>query len=172
MLYRQLKYIFLIILSPFFQIGNSQDIINDKFDKKLKSLLSLSVPVISVEEAYDNCTNYIFLDARELEEYKVSRIQNARFIGHTDFKLENVEDLERDTEIIIYCSIGYRSEKIGEQLSKAGFKNVKNLYGSIFEWANQGYPLVDAEGNVTDRIHTYNKSWSKWVEHPEVQKVW
>ena len=42
-----------------------------------------------------------------------------------------------------------RSEKIGKKLLDMGYTNVKNLYGSIFEWANQGNILVDQKGSET-----------------------
>ena len=72
----------------------------------------------------------------------------------------------------MYCSIGYRSEKVGEELKKMGFKNVYNLYGSIFEWVNQGNEVVDENEKVTEKVHTYNKRWSKWIEDGKAEKVW
>ena len=50
--------------------------------------------------------------------------------------------------------------------------NVYNLYGSIFEWANEGLPLVDNNGYDTNAVHTWNKRWSQWVTNPNVEKVW
>ena len=64
-------------------------------------------------------------------------------------------------------------KKIGEQLQEAGFTKVFNLYGSLFEWANQDYPLENAEGTVTHKVHTYNKKWSQWVDDDgKIVKVW
>ena len=57
-------------------------------------------------------------------------------------------------------------------MKKAGFSNVYNLYGSIFEWANQGHRLVDKGGQPTFKLHTYNKKWSKWVDNAKIEKVW
>jgi len=74
--------------------------------------------------------------------------------------------------MVVYCSIGYRSEKIGEKLLRLGYKNVYNLYGSIFEWANEKYQLVGSNGKTTNRVHSYNKSWSKWVTNEEIKTVW
>jgi len=33
----------------------------------------------------------------------------------------------------VYCSLGIRSEVIAKKLKKAGYTNVFNLYGGIFE---------------------------------------
>ena len=86
--------------------------------------------------------------------------------------LDDKKNIPKEKNIVIYCSIGYRSEKIGEKLLRLGYKNVYNLYGSIFEWANEKYPLVGSNGKTTDRVHGYNKSWSKWVTNEEIKTVW
>jgi hypothetical protein len=49
---------------------------------------------------------------------------------------------------------------------------VYNLYGSIFEWANRGYKVIDAQGQKTQKVHTYNQSWSKWLDRSGVEKIW
>ena len=113
----------------------------------------------------------IFLDAREEEEYSVSHIKDAIHIGYNDPQLTAVNDFPTDTPLILYCSVGYRSEKIGKLLSEKGFSNVSNLYGSLFEWVNQGLPIVNNHGELTDTIHTYNTNWSKWVENPKSIKL-
>jgi len=112
------------------------------------------------------------LDARELEEYVVSRIPGAIHFGYDNPKWSLLESVAKDKEIIVYCSIGYRSEKIGEKLIKRGYTNVRNLYGSIFEWANRGYTLEGPRQRTTNKVHTYNKKWSTWVLNDSVQKVY
>jgi len=145
---------------------------NKDFDKKVDSYLSYSVPVISVKEAHTKISDFIFLDAREIEEYRISHIPGARFIGYDHFSMQTINDLPKESKIIVYCSIGYRSEKIARKLKKDGFKKVFNLYGSIFEWANEGYEMNDNSGKRANKIHTYNKKWSQWVKNPRVEKVW
>jgi len=53
-----------------------------------------------------------------------------------------------------------------------GFTNVYNLYGSIFDWVEKGYPLENAEGNSTLQVHTYNQRWGKLLTRPDVDKIW
>lgn len=146
--------------------------INPEFQQEVSSYLSFDIPVISIAEAFADKSFYTFLDAREESEYEVSHIENAVYIGYEDFDLKSVEQLDKSKPIIIYCSIGYRSEKIGNKLKKAGFQNVQNLYGSIFEWVNQHHPVYDSNNKETKQIHTYNKKWSKWVQASEVEKIW
>ena len=74
----------------------------------------------------------------------------------------SVKDLPKDAEIIVYCSLGYRSDEVAQKLKKAGFTNVTNLYGGIFRWSNRAYPIVNSKG-ITTNIHGYSKSWSQYI---------
>ncbi len=144
----------------------------EAFSKKLEKLLSFTVPVIGVQELAKTKSNYLVLDAREKEEFKVSHIPGATFSGYKNFDWSVLDGVSKDQPIVLYCSVGYRSEKMAEDLMSKGYSNVSNLYGSLFEWANEDLPLVDENGNPTKLIHTYNAKWSKWVEEGELIKVW
>ena len=141
------------------------------FSDKINELLSFSVPVISVTEAH-KLKSVVFFDAREEEEFKVSHIPGAKYVGYRSFDEDLLDQIAKDQKIVVYCSIGYRSEKIGEKLKKLGYSKVYNLYGSIFEWANEGYALENAQGKVTKKVHVYNKKWSKWMTNENYEKVY
>ena len=64
---------------------------------------------------------------------------------------------------LVYCSIGVRSENIGEKLQQLGYTNVYNLYGGIFEYKNEGGTVYNLQNKPTDSVHTYNKKWSKYL---------
>lgn len=145
---------------------------NQKFDEMLTQLIDFSVPVIGVQELHANQQEYIILDAREKKEYDVSHIQDARFVGYKKFNKKKVKDIPKDAKIVLYCSVGYRSEKIGEKLRKMGYNNVYNLFGSIFEWVNQGYTVVDNQNHPVFKVHTYNKKWSQWVDENKALKIY
>ena len=134
-------------------------------------MLSFSVKTIAPNDVKRE-PNMVILDARERSEYDVSHLPNAIFIGYNNFGKKMLDSLAKDKPIVVYCSIGYRSEKIGEKLQKLGFTKVYNLYGSIFEWVNQGNVVVDKNGQPTKKVHTYNKNWSRWVEEGKAEKVW
>lgn len=154
---------FLLLTLYFLPASLFAQIKNPEFKHLLDSLYNHTVPLISVD-SLKHLKNIYLLDAREKEEFEVSHLKNARSVGYIWFDMRTVYDIPKDASIIVYCSIGYRSEKIGEKLRKNGYKNVFNLYGSIFEWANEGNPLYKSNGVQTTEIHTYNKNWSKWVE--------
>jgi hypothetical protein len=37
------------------------------------------------------------------------------------------------------------------------------LYGGIFEWKNNDFPVFNSEGKETDKIHAFSKEWSKYL---------
>jgi len=149
------------------QAGCSQQ----NFDQKVNEYLSYTVPVIDVDRANKDKDQFVFIDTREKDEFQTSHIQDALWLGYDQPQWQNIKHVSKNQKIVVYCSIGYRSEKMGEKLKKMGYVNVYNLYGSIFEWTNRNYPVF-SEGKKTNYIHTYNKSWSKWVTGPKLIKVW
>ena len=52
---------------------------------------------------------------------------------------------------------------IADKLIKAGYNNVKNLYGGICEWSNKDYKVIDSTQTTTKNIHTFSKEWNKWL---------
>jgi rhodanese-related sulfurtransferase len=144
----------------------------DDFSQMVNEYLSFSVPVINTEDLYKIRNEIVLLDARELEEYNVSHIKNAIFIGYKNFDKSKLKGIPKNKKIVVYCSIGYRSEKIGEQLQKLGYKNVYNLYGSLFAWVNRGYEVVDANNKITYTVHGYDATWAKWITNKRYKKVY
>ncbi|MFC4095156.1 rhodanese-like domain-containing protein [Euzebyella saccharophila] len=139
-----------------------------KIDKALKRWNKESVPYIEVEELKNN-TSAVLLDARKREEFEVSHFKDAIWVGHNDFQMDQVTEkiANKDQEIVVYCSIGVRSENIGEKLMKAGYTNVRNLYGGIFQWKNNGLPVFDKNGMETQKVHAFNKQWGKLLKKGE-----
>jgi rhodanese-related sulfurtransferase len=145
---------------------------NPKFDREVAAWLKFTVPAIDVDSLRgQQQEGVIIFDAREPAEYAVSHIEGAINCGYDHFDHALLDSLDKSRPVVVYCSIGYRSEKIAQKLTAAGFSKVSNLYGSIFEWVNRGYPVVDAAGRATPRIHTYNSAWGRWVRRAGVKKV-
>lgn len=137
------------------------------YELMLDKLLSHTVPEISVKEAASKSSNIIFLDAREKEEYEISHLKDAKYVGYKNFNTSLVNNIPKDQRIIVYCSVGYRSEKVAEQLAKAGYTHVTNLYGGIFEWVNEDHPVYDLSGRTTNKIHPYSSTWGVWLKKGE-----
>jgi len=136
-------------------------------DELLEKNNTHSVSYISVEELrmFQMNDSVTILDAREPEEFNVSHLESAINIGFNEFTFEakQLQKLNKNIPVVVYCSLGIRSEKIGEKLKKAGFKDVKNLYGGIFEWKNKGYPVIDTKGKETENVHAFSKHWSQYL---------
>ncbi|WP_350293041.1 rhodanese-like domain-containing protein [uncultured Croceitalea sp.] len=113
--------------------------------------------------------NLILLDTRKKEEYEVSKIEDAIWVGYKKFKIDALIEKfpNKNTPIVVYCSIGVRSEDIGEKLLKAGYSNVRNLYGGIFQWKNNGNPVFDNQNNKTEKVHAFSKHWGKLLTNAE-----
>lgn len=137
------------------------------FQAKLKSLYNGTITTVEPSQLakyIDGNQAPILLDTRSPREYEVSHIANARFVDYKNFSESDVVSLDRNKPVVVYCTVGYRSERIGEQLKEMGFKTVFNLYGGIFEWVNQGHKVVDAKGNQTFMVHAYSEDWGKWLK--------
>lgn len=136
-----------------------------RLDRALDRFNKNSVPYIQVDELQKR-KKPLILDARQKEEYLVSHLKNAIWIGYKDFQSKVATEAldDSDQEVVVYCSIGVRSENIGEKLMQLGFTDVKNLYGGIFEWKNQGYPVYDSDGNETENVHAFNKRWGRLLQ--------
>lgn len=136
-----------------------------QFDRLIRQNLNNTVKTIRVD-SIKNTTNFVFLDTREIKEYETSHIQHAICTGYDNFDIVTIEQQiqDKNTPIIVYCSIGIRSEHIGEKLINAGYTNVQNLYGGIFEWKNQNNNVYTSNNTEpTDNVHTFSKEWSKWL---------
>ena len=145
---------------------------NAAFDLTLKQLLSFSVPLAEVKDLKNIQDEVFIFDTRNEEEFVVSHIPGARWLGYEKPRWELLNELPPDAPIVLYCSVGYRSEIMGDRLAKRGFTQVSNLYGGLFAWVNDGQSVVDYQGLITDSVHTYNAPWSAFVDAPGVVKVW
>ncbi len=137
---------------------------NTDIDLEVKKLYRNSVPVVRNAQVSTRAT---VLDTREREEFNVSHLPRARWVGYDDFDLKRVANIPKTDTIIVYCSIGYRSERIGEKLKKAGYINVYNLYGGIFQWKNADGIVVTSTNDTTQRVHCYDKSWGRFLKKGE-----
>ena len=162
-MYRSIWIIFVTISIVMISLSGQRE---ENFDEKLHSLIKHRVPLITVQELKEDLSrnfHMILLDTREIEEFKVSHIKSARYVGYKDFILKSINDIPKEAPIVVYCSLGVRSEKVGEKLQKLGYKKVKNLLGGIFEWVNQGNTVYDMNNQLTQRVHAFSKKWAKWL---------
>jgi rhodanese-related sulfurtransferase len=103
----------------------------------------------------------VIIDARAPEEFAVSRIPGAR--RETTVKEASTMALG-SKRVVIYDAVGFYSAELAEALVAGGSGETFYLEGGIFQWANEGRPLVDADGKPTARAHPYNKLWGRLLK--------
>tara|TARA_R110000868_G_scaffold227679_1_gene480706 strand:+ start:211 stop:708 length:498 start_codon:yes stop_codon:yes gene_type:complete len=154
------KIIYLVLLL-FCQYSYSQKTLT----KLLEKYNDETIPYITAEELRNGENDLILLDSREKKEYQTSHIKDAVHVGYDFFNLDSITKTfpNKDSKIVVYCSVGIRSEDIAEKLKKAGYNNIYNLYGGIFEWKSTDNKVYNSKEKETDSIHTFSKAWSKWL---------
>ena len=120
---------------------------------------------ISTGELADWLTNKrrpapVLLDVRTPEEWNVSHLPGARRVDPNASAETAAAGLPKETPIVTYCAVGYRSGEMADRLHAAGFSHVHNLEGSIFQWANEHRPLVHENERVSI-VHPYNTFWGR-----------
>jgi rhodanese-related sulfurtransferase len=157
--YKLLFYVFVFLSLSQKGIGQ------DKISKALNSWNQGTIPYAYFDNL-PRTDSILFLDTREIEEFEVSHLKNAIWVGYKKFDEQKVLETITDKSqlIIVYCSIGVRSEDIGEQLKELGYTKILNLYGGIFEWKNKGGEVYNDQEIVTDSVHAFSKHWGKLLQ--------
>ena len=109
----------------------------------------------------------LLLDARTPPEYAVSHLKGATRIDPRMPLLKGIGAFPRDTPVVVYCTVGYRSARVAQWLRRQGFRTVYDLAGGLFAWANEGRPM-EADGRAALSVHPYNAVWGRLLE-PEVR---
>ena len=112
----------------------------------------------------------VLLDVRTEEEWNVSHLPGARRVEPNAPVEKATSWVSKETPIVTYCAVGYRSASLATKLREAGFTNVRNLEGSIFQWANEHRPLVHDDKPVTT-VHPYSSLWGRLLSD-DVRASW
>ena len=89
----------------------------------------------------DGGTPPTLLDVRQDWETKLCRLENAVHIPIEEIELRT-EELDPQSEIVVYCHQGVRSAAVAEYLRSLGFADVKNLAGGLDFWARAIDPTM------------------------------
>ncbi|MBD2448440.1 rhodanese-like domain-containing protein [Nostoc sp. FACHB-152] len=139
----------------------------------LKLLIRLSFPTVNqistekfAEWLADSAKQQPFvLDARSPAEYAVSHIKTSVRIDPVVPDITALSTVSKNTPIIVYCSVGYRSAKVAQQLDREGFIQIFNLSGGIFQWANEERPMFKDNEHSSQLVHPYNAIWGNFLKH-------
>ena len=87
--------------------------------------------------------NAILVDVRTQDEYNSGYIESSLNIDYLSNGFsENIEKLDKNIPIILYCRSGKRSSMSANKLSKLGFKEIYSLDGGILKWIEIGNSVI------------------------------
>ena len=104
----------------------------------------------------------VVVDVRTADEYSVSRIPGAVRLDPDEPDLSALPPPD-GREVVVYCSLGYRSAAAIARLRGAGYPTVSNLDGGIFGWANERRALENGRG-AARRVHPYDDHWGQALD--------
>jgi thioredoxin 1 len=141
---------------------------------------------VAFEKALNETSEKQIVDVRTIEEYAGGFIPGASLIDYYDSTfIKQIQQLDRNKPVFVYCQGGGRSAKAAELFRKQGFTLVYDLKGGMMSWEVAGRKVeYAAVGNKTEieilpnHIYTkdeYNKTitgnlpvlidfYAKWCE--------
>lgn len=90
---------------------------------------------------YQQGTPFELIDVREPYEWEIARLPGARLMPLGSLG-DQVGELPRDRDLVLYCKSGRRSARAARELLAAGFERVVNLAGGITRWSDDVDPSV------------------------------
>jgi rhodanese-related sulfurtransferase len=106
----------------------------------------------------------VVLDSRTGPEFELSHLREAAAIDPYRPSLNSLRGFAKDTPMVVYSSVGYRSARVADWLDKAGYRQVQNLAGGVFQWANEGRPLFKEQDRPAAVVHPFDRKWGMLVE--------
>ena len=128
----------------------------------IDSLVEHKIEDISTKDVI--LDNSLLMDTRNIEEYEVSHLPNAVWIGNDSLFWSRIPQLSDKKIMIVYCSVGYRSNEVGKKIKDSLQLDIKNLKYGIFGWKHNALPLIDKFNISTNKVHPYNRFWGIWKD--------
>ncbi len=125
-----------------------------------------SIAVEDLQQLQQQEKNIVLVDVRSPKEREVSIIPGAISIEEFEENLAHYSN--RDSMMVAYCTIGYRSGKYAQKLRQQGI-NIFNLEGSLLAWSHSQGELVNDSGS-TKQVHVYDRQWELTADN--YQPVW
>lgn len=81
------------------------------------------------------------IDVREPGEFAGEHIPGATLVPLSQFDPRKIPQSD-DTQLVLYCRSGQRSQIAAQKLQEAGFERVYQLSSGIAAWKDAGYPTL------------------------------
>lgn len=99
------------------------------------------------------------LDVRDENEFDVSHLAGAK-----RYEEGVLKGLDPKMPVLVYCTVGIRSNKLAQTLRDQGFSEIIELQDGLIGWSNAQLPLVNSMNKDTDSIHVYNQFFGKLLK--------
>jgi sulfur-carrier protein adenylyltransferase/sulfurtransferase len=103
--------------------------------------LEHEITVQDLKARLDRGDRPVLVDVREPHEVQICKLDDDRLIPLREFASRYTE-LDPNSEIIVYCKVGQRSERAAQFLRDKGYAKARNLRGGIDAWAREIDPTV------------------------------
>ncbi len=100
---------------------------------------SSAIKTVSVSE-FENLIKEnkgILVDVRTSGEFQKGHIEGAKMITIDDDFVKNIETINKEEPILVYCRSGHRSMKAAKILESKGFTTIYNLDGGFKSWSSK-----------------------------------
>lgn len=107
-----------------------------------QAVLVISEKVIAEDfKAKTENQDVTLIDVRTPDEYNDGHLDNAQNIDfYDDNFLTDMQKLNKEEPLYIYCRSGGRSGKAAKQLKDLGFTEVYDLKGGFIDWQKNEFP--------------------------------
>jgi rhodanese-related sulfurtransferase len=99
-------------------------------------LMDYEITPEEVKAKLDRGEPFTLVDVRELWEYDVSRIADAKHMPMGDVPSRAHQELDPDDHIVVFCHHGVRSMHVVNWMRQQGFDNAQSMRGGIDAWAH------------------------------------
>ena len=87
----------------------------------------------------------VLVDVRESHEPAIADLpQHGQILIPTGEFMDRISELDPESEVVLYCRSGARSEWAAKLLLQAGFSSVLNLRGGVLAWRAEVDPTLQA----------------------------
>ena len=83
----------------------------------------------------------VIIDVRDKNQYEAGHIKGAKHVAFAGIS-NNLDDIPRDKQIIVYDQTDNRSQVAVKQLIKEGYLDATNLLDGFAKWQSEGYEVV------------------------------
>jgi len=105
-------------------------------------MLPYEISVTDVKTRLDRGDSVVLLDVREPWETATSSIDGAVCIPMGELPARANNELDPDSEIVVFCHLGMRSLNVTAWLREQGYDHVQSMAGGIDRWTREIDPKV------------------------------